>query len=322
MGRRELLRLLSIMGALIATPAPIAAHADDIEQIDQFELLNSHLWQVFALSPAKRAVHPAVREQLGLLTAALRDARSHEEHVRLCVLAGDLLQLAGEIMFDANRYVEAAHCYKLAADASKEGGAFDQWACALTRHAYVDLYEREYGSALDLLDSAERVAGRGDGQLPTRYWVAAVRAEVHAGLGELGFCERALGVAERVGGSSDANVPGGWLRFDGTRLAEQRGTCYAALGRPELASGALGEALGVANSLRRKGSILVDLAGLGVRVRDLDQVLEYGAQAIDIADRTRSSGYVGRKLRLLRAELGSVSGDTRIAQLVERIDLV
>ena len=54
--------------------------------------------------------------------------------------------------------------------------------------------------------------------------------------------------------------PGGWLRFDGSHLAEERGTCYLALGRADLAEAALTEALGQSVSLRRRGSLLTDLA--------------------------------------------------------------
>jgi len=57
-------------------------------------------------------------------------------------------------------------------------------------------------------------------------------------------------------------MPGGWLRFDGARPAEERGTCYAALGRADMASEVLTEALDTTTSPRRRGSILTDLAAL------------------------------------------------------------
>ncbi|MFC5183587.1 helix-turn-helix domain-containing protein [Actinomadura harenae] len=319
MNRRELLRLLTVTGTLVALPAPASAHSEDMEPISEFDLLNSHLWQVFALASSKRAVYPAVHQQLDVLTGALRQPHSQVVHERLCMSVGDLFQLAGEIMFDANMYTDAAHCYTLAADASREARNFDRWACALVRHAYVSLYERDVLPALSLLDSADRVARRGDSRLSTRYWVAAVRAEAYAGLGEFDACKRELDVAEGVRGLPGPVMPGGWLRFDGSRLAEGRGTCYTALGRPDLASVALTEALESATSLRRRGSILTDLAVLGARTRELDQALEYGVQAADLADKTRSSGYVGRKLHALQGELRPLLTDHRAAQLSSRI---
>jgi hypothetical protein len=65
-------------------------------------------------------------------------------------------------------------------------------------------------------------------------------------------------------------------------------------GRPR--STALTEALNQPISLRRRGSILTDLATLGIQRHDLDQVLEYGDTAVKLAEQTQSAGYVGRKL--------------------------
>lgn len=324
MKRRELLRLLSVTGTLLAVPDIVAepdaaAQADDAERIDQHEQLNAHLWQVYALSVSKRTVYPVVRRQLDLLATDLKGAHSSAAHKRLCVAIADLLQLAGEIFFDTDQYTSAAHCYTLAADAAREADAFDLWACALTRHAYLGVYERRFADVTPMLEGAARIARRGDGQLSTRHWVAAVRAEAHAGLGELDPCRRALDEAEGTKALSGPVMPGGWLRFDGTRLPEQRGTCYAALGRPDMASQALTSALESAPSPRRRGSILTDLAALGIQTRDLDQITEYGGRAVTLAEQTRSSGYVGRKLRALRPQLGPLIADDRAARLSNRI---
>ena len=62
--------------------------------------------------------------------------------------------------------------------------------------------------------------------------------------------------------------PGGWLRFGGSRLAEERGTCYLATGQHVQAEAALTEALAQGISLRRRGSLHTDLAVLGARQRD------------------------------------------------------
>jgi hypothetical protein len=159
--------------------AALAAEAGDIEQ---YKLLNAHLWQVFRLSPSKRLVYPLVRQQLSRLTESLDRAHSGATHTQLCELAGDLFQLAGEICFDTNRYTDAAHCYTLAASACKEASAYDLWACALTRHAFVGMYERRFAQASSILTVAARVATRGDSQLATRHWVAAVQAGAFAGL--------------------------------------------------------------------------------------------------------------------------------------------
>jgi hypothetical protein len=73
--------------------------------------------------------------------------------------------------------------------------------------------------------------------------VNAVRAQALAGLGELHACERAIALAERVQQLEGPLQNGGWLRFDSSRLAEERGACHLELGQPDLAQAALTTAL-------------------------------------------------------------------------------
>lgn len=145
MNRRELLRLMSAAAALLAKPPtedlPDWERLDsftsrtsrpDSAVLDDYARLNAHLWRAFASSKSKRVAFPLVRKQLDVLSNALQQSQGSDTHQRLSVLAGDLFQLAGEIFFDCNQYTDAAHCYTLAATASKEANAFDLWTCALT----------------------------------------------------------------------------------------------------------------------------------------------------------------------------------------------
>ncbi|MDH6110041.1 transcriptional regulator with XRE-family HTH domain [Kitasatospora sp. MAP12-15] len=180
MNRREFLQLVSITGTLVALSPLDLDHADRpvlaaVSDIDEHEMLNSHLWQVFSLAKSKPSVYPLVRHQLSALAASLAEARGEAAHKRLCALVGDLFQLAGEIFFDSNRYTDAAYCYTLATSASKEADAYDLWACGLTRHAFIGMHERRFAKAIPLLNTASQVAQRGDGELSTRHWVAAYR---------------------------------------------------------------------------------------------------------------------------------------------------
>ncbi|WP_405842458.1 tetratricopeptide repeat protein [Streptomyces sp. NBC_01518] len=116
----------------------------------------------------------------------------------------------------------------------------------------------------------------------------------------------------------------GWLRFDGSRLAEERGARYLQLGRLDLAERALTTALGQdvlasGQSFRRRGAVLTDLASIGARRQDPDQVIAYGREAVQLA-RATSSGYVARKLQRLRIDLGPLARDARVAELGAEID--
>ncbi|GAA0368125.1 transcriptional regulator [Streptomyces blastmyceticus] len=273
------------------------------------------------------------------MAATLRDPRQHRGHSRdqlstlnealaadtrgnsrpLLIAAADLFQLAGEVSFDANRYADAAAAYSLAASVSKEAGAHDLWACALVRHAYVDMSEGRHRKAAQILAAAERVADRGDSSLATRYWVASVQAEAHAGLGDLAACEHALARAEKVQDLTTGSTNGGWLRFDGDRLADERGARYVQLGHLDPAEETLKRALGQAvlaagHSYRRRGAVLTDLAAIGAKRRDPEQLIAYGRDALGLA-RASASGYVARRLQALCDEFGPLSRDRRVAEL-------
>ncbi|MBP2471180.1 transcriptional regulator with XRE-family HTH domain [Crossiella equi] len=319
--RRDLLRLFSTLSATLAIPATldterIAAAATNPSSLDagvlaEYAKLNGHLWQTFMLTPAKARLLPVVQAQIATLTTSLRAEQAGPVRTQLQALTGDLLQLAGELCFDADRYTDAAHCYTVAAKAAEEAGQFDLWACALTRHAFLAVYERQHGSAVPLLETAAVLARRGDSGLATRHWVAAVQAETFAGLGDAERCDRALDIAARVGGVANN---GGWLRFDGSRIPEQRGTCYAALGRTERAEAVLTEALSEPLSVRRRASVLTDLACLGARARDTGRVSTYAGAAVATARRT-GSGVIVKRLEGLRPHLKPLLDNAEVRQL-------
>ncbi|MGH9960300.1 MAG: transcriptional regulator, partial [Pyrinomonadaceae bacterium] len=240
------------------------------------------------------------------------------EHRRLCALASELLQLAGEVFFDANMYSDAAYCYNLAATASKEADAFDLWACSITRHAFIEMYERRFDKAAPMLELAARLARRGNGALSTRYWVSSVQAQAFAGLGQLVACQRALDAAEQVRELSDDASNGGWLRFDGSRLAEERGACYVQLQRPDLAESALGDALRQGLSARRRASVLTDLGMIGLQRGDVGQLISHAEAALEIATQT-GSGFISRKLQKLQGHLAPLLGNSQVRQLDQQI---
>ncbi|MFF2922118.1 helix-turn-helix transcriptional regulator [Streptomyces celluloflavus] len=318
--RREFLRILTVSGALTALPVEEAeALSEGVRRgmPADFARMNSHLWQVYQLARSKGSVYPVIRDQLTTLNEALAGNRGSPRP--LLSAAADLFQLAGEVAFDGNRYSDAAASYSLAASVGKDAEAYDLWACALVRHAYVDMSEQRFRQAVQMLGAAERLASRGDTNLATRHWVASVQAEAYAGLGDLDACERAMDQAETVRDLTATSINGGWLRFDGARLAEERGSRYLQLGRLDLAEHALKDALGQTalasgQSYRRRGAVLADLASIGAKRHDAEQVVTYGREAISLA-RASASGYVARRLQALCDEFGPLSRDHRVAEL-------
>jgi hypothetical protein len=129
MQRRELLRLLNMAGAFfIAPPAPrmdwerLADPRIDSTVIDQYAEVNTVLWQHFSSATTKARVLPAVREHLETLIAGVRQCGDDSPlRRRLSALTADALQLTGEILFDTDKYTEAAHCYTLYPGQPKPG---------------------------------------------------------------------------------------------------------------------------------------------------------------------------------------------------------
>lgn len=73
-------------------------------------------------------------------------------------------------------------------------------------------------------------------------------------------------------------------------------------------------ALASGQSYRRRGAVLTDLASIGAKRRDVEQVVAYGREAIELA-RFSGSGYVARRLQALCDEFGPLSRDHRVAEL-------
>jgi tetratricopeptide (TPR) repeat protein len=326
--RRDLLRLLASAGILAAAPVgdqwagwlevTRRTRGLDGAAVDELAALNPQVWSIYAACEYKATVYPIARAHLDVLVDALQHARSRPVHQRLCLLLGDIMQLAGEVFLDLGRYDTAAHCYAHAATVSKEAGEFDLWASALTRHAYVQVYDGQYANAVAVLDRAARIAGQGDPQLPTRFWVRSVTAQAHANLGEHEQCRQAMADAEQVSTTSPSAGHDGWLRFDGSRLGEERGACLLRLGRTDVAETVLTDALTGDLSARRRGTVLTDLAEIGARRRDPDQLVHYGLQAVALADRT-SSSIVRRRLEHLRPHLAPMRATAAVRDLDEQI---
>jgi tetratricopeptide (TPR) repeat protein len=311
--RREVLQLLSLGGAALILPFPdldweriesVVAHLSQIDEVAlrDLETMNAHYWSIYRASSSKQLMLDGVRKQLKMLVGLLRASHSASAHKQLSALASDLAQLSGEIFFDANDYDAAQSCYVFAAAAAKEAAAYDLWACALVRHAFLPIFDTQYEDALPLLRQAQYLAQHGDSSLVTRFWVAAVEADAQSGTKQLAACqnalERANGVLNVAGGMN-----GGWLRFDGLRLPEQRGTCFVRLGRPDLAEPALQKALAQHPApTRRRGMILNDLALATLQRREVDQACAYAHEVITIATQG-SSGVLKKGIHTLRTEL-------------------
>ena len=140
-----------ILCGTFETALHIAAETARISDVDRRDFLRvSSLVAVAAVGPGaggakfneakhKAEAFPELREQLTVVSQTLAKPLTRRARRRALASAADLLQLGGEVLYDANRYADAANCYTSAVAAAREAREPDLWACALTRHAYVSL---------------------------------------------------------------------------------------------------------------------------------------------------------------------------------------
>ncbi|GGK17835.1 hypothetical protein GCM10010124_08000 [Pilimelia terevasa] len=309
--RRDILRVAGVAAAI--APLSSAVTVTGSATCAALSRGTAALWQRFAATADKQTLLPPLHDHLLMIAGVLRDAIG--ETTPMLATFSEALQLTGEVFFDACRYEEAAHAYALATSAAADAADADRQACAMVRHGYVCLYTGRPRDALAVLDAAGRVAAQGDRQLTTRFWVASVAAQAHAAAGDGPSCRRAWECAGEVLRLPVARNTG-WLRFDGSRLAEERGAWQTRLGHHAAAAASLTAALNQPLSARRRGAVLADLITVGAGRGDIDQVLAHASAALPLA---AGSGAVASRLRSARPALRQLGADRRVAEVDAQI---
>jgi tetratricopeptide (TPR) repeat protein len=325
--RRELLQMLAVAATTFVVSLPdldwerVENTFSGFSRLDESMLLdmvaiNKSFWNLYKVTPQKKVMLDGVLGQLKLVTSFLENSCTSPLRKQLYTVASDLSQLLGEIFFDCNDYESARACYIFGASAAKEANHYDLWSCAFIRHAFLPIYDGLYHDALPLLQAAQKLAYRGDTTLTTRYWVAAVLSDAQAGMGNLYACQQTLDVMDKVTDvRSGCNE--GWLRFDGSRLLEQRGACFVKLGQPDIALPVLQKALKQDLTYRRQGMILTDLAFASLQKGEIEQACNYADQVIEIA--AQGSGMLRRGIYDLRHRLKPHASKAAVKQLDQKL---
>lgn len=314
-----MLRILTLATATLGVDVDryaAGAGPDDRSTVNDLAAVTEQLWHDFLDATVKTATAASIHLHVERLTNALSRPQTETIRRKLSALTADTFQLAGEVAFDGGRYAEAAQCYTLALTAAREAKAADLAACALTRNAYLCMFDQQPAQALPLLEVAAKHAGHGDNLLPTRQWVAAVTAQAHAATGDQAMCERALELAGTVPAPRPRRH--GWLRFDSSRLPEDRAACYLALGQAAAAENQLKKILHTTTAGRRRGIALADLAAAGALRRDPLRVVTYGTAALEHAHQSHSA-VVARRLQHLRSRLSRFRADPHVRHLDDQI---
>lgn len=325
--RRELLRFLRVAGSTLALSFPVdwdrlgdaISRPFDLDTavLENLGAINRRFWDLYMATCSKSTLLDGITGQFKTLVQFLREPHLQGIHRHICALVSEAAQLAGETHFDRHEIELANSYYVFAAEAAKEARAYDLWSCALIRYAFPLLYDARYADALPFVKEACRLAARGDSQLPTRFWAAAVEAEVEAGCGSLNPCLRALQRAQGVS-TVCADSPS-WTRFEATRLPALRGSCFVRLQRPDLAQPALQEALErFACSNRRRGLVLLDLAAASIQQKDVEQACLYLHEVASITVRG-SSCFLRARLHTVRHSLEPFSSTSAVKAVDQQL---
>ena len=310
--RRDVLHFLSMAGIVLAFPFPIGAVEEgtfstlrcNTTVVNDLALINRSLWNLYVATPVKALVLESALGHFKTLISLLKAPQGVHHHQRLTELTSEISQLIGEIFFDRNDHDMARLCYTFAAMTAREADSYDLWACALVRHAFLPLYHERYNEALVFIQEAQKLSVQGNTVLPTRYWAAAVEAEIQAGLLNSTACQKALDHAEGVQEIKEQTIP--WVRFHQSRLPALRGACYVRLGKMQEAESVLHEALhAFPQSDRKRGMVLLDLAVAAIQRGEAEEAISYITEVKHILA-ISSSRFLQQELQRLPQRIASI----------------
>jgi transcriptional regulator with XRE-family HTH domain len=258
--------------------------ADQVTEITaQFRLLYHHL------PPAD--LLPAVIGHLRLLDRLLHRA-GDDIRRRLASEVAETAGLAAWLCGEADDGIGMLRLYRMADDAAELSGERALAGYIVGFHAQALICRAELGRGLAQLDAACAITGQG--QPTVTAWLAALQAQALATAGRPGEALTALDAAERDFARGDTVAAAEWMYgFDAARLAAHRGACLLRLGDTEAAAAALSEALAElpASCVRRRAEVTLDLAGVRLLQRDIEDAVRLTVDAVEgFADRGSNSG--------------------------------
>ena len=224
--------------------------------IDDLEGITERYWRLCANTSLDLLGN--VVEHFRTIIHLLQQVQARDAVQRLCSLAGESAQILGKTLFDLHEYALAWSYYTFSLKAAQAAFNQELWAVGLGRMSLLLIYWNQPHEALPLLQEAQQLTVQNP---RIACWLAAVRAEVYAHLGDSEACNAALNSARALAAQASAGEDRYATGFNPSRLAGYEGACFVRLRQPDRALPALQQALTLLDpqAIRRQSTLFTDM---------------------------------------------------------------
>jgi tetratricopeptide (TPR) repeat protein len=207
------------------------------------------------------------------VTAWLGGSQPAAERRRLYTVAAQLAGMAGTVFFDLHDPTRAEAYYHVALRAAGEAGDDAAAAWVLANVSYLQAHRGAMPAALQAVQGAAARAARCADVTTQHAWLAALEAELHASLGEVGATRMALHRAEQAVEQARPEARRAGIDFfTAARLPAYMGSCFMLLEQSRLAHEYPAEALNLLSpSAKSRWFVRLDLATALVQQRELEE---------------------------------------------------
>lgn len=284
--------------------------------IDELERMTESFWRLCANTSLDLLGN--LVEHFRTITQLLKQVQARDAVRRLCLLAGESAQILGKTLFDLHEYTLAWSYYTFSLKAAQAAFNQDLWAVGLGRMSLLLIYWNQPREALPLLQETQQL----NIQSPRiACWLAAVRAEVSAHLGDVEACDAALTVARTLASEASLGEDYYATGFNPSRLAGYEGACFVRLRQPDRALPALQQALALLDpqAVRRQSTLFSDMGIAYAQQGNVQIACTFAIQALAITTQTKSLSVLER-VRQVRKELEEWKDTEAVKDLEQQLE--
>lgn len=259
--------------------------------IDDLEGITERYWRLCANTSLDLLGN--VVEHFRTIIHLLQQGQARDAVQRLCSLAGESAQILGKTLFDLQEYTLAWSYYTFSLKAAQAACNQELWAVGLGRMSLLLIYWHQPHEALPLLQEAQQLTVQNS---RVECWLAAIRAEVYAHLGDSEACNAALNSARALVAQASAGEDRYATGFNPSRLAGYEGACFVRLRQPDRALPALQQALTLLDpqAIRRQSTLFTDMGIAYAQQGEMKRACQFAMQALAITTQTKSLSVLER----------------------------